>query len=432
MSTATRTPTLIRRRLLPAAAVMISLTLVLTTLGAAGAHAQVFHPRLVSQTPAEGTPHLRDGTVHAIAAVGDQIVVGGTFTEAEPADRQSILPRRYLMAFHRHTGAISNFSADLDGPVYSLAPGPSGTVYVGGSFKTVNGDKQRGVTQLRISDGARVSGFQARINWGNVRTLARHQDRLYLGGAFTAVNGTERIGLARVSATTGALDPGFDAQLRHEDGDLPSVQDVDLTADGRRLAVVGAFTIARGLLRPQILIMDTGGPQASLANWYTDIFDRRCSSAFRTYLRGVDFAPDGSYLVTVTTGGMTRPDHVCNTALRLDTVRTGMHRPVWVNHTGGHSLYSVEVTGAGVYVGGHQRWQDNPEGNKSAGPGAVERKGIAALHPGTGSALPWNPGRKRGVGVESFLATPDGLFVGSDTAQFADLHRGRLAMLPLP
>lgn len=106
-------------------------------------------------------------------------------------------------------------------------------------------------------------------------------------------------------------------------------------------------------------------------------------------------------------------------------------RPTWANHTGGDAIYSVEVTGAAVYVGGHQRWMDNPEGDKSAGPGAAPREGIAAVDPETGKALAWNPGRTRGHGVEALTATPEGLYVGSDTKRLAGEYHARLGMFPL-
>lgn len=400
------------------------------TLPANAQHAA--HPGVVSPRPVDWTPHVQNGTVHAVTVVGDTVVVGGTFTEVADASQEFRFRRPYLFAFGLHDGRLSRFQPELDGPVYALAPGPRGTVYAGGRFRTVNGVAQRGVTQLRLDTAARVPEFRAQVNWGTVTAMASHRGWVYLGGTFTEVNRVGRAGLARVRGSTGAVDPGFDARLSHDDGGRVAVRDLALSPDGRRLVAVGAFTRSHGFLRPQLVMLDTAGGEDPLANWYTDAYERPCAAQFRTYLRGVDFAPDGSYFVVVTTGGQTDPDQLCNTAARFDTAGTRMHRPVWVNHTGGNSLYSVAVTGPAVYVGGHQRWQDNPHGNKFAGPGAVPREGIAALHPGTGEALPWNPGRARGVGVQAFHATRYGLFVGSDTTRLGGVYRARIGMFPLP
>jgi hypothetical protein len=91
------------------------------------------------------------------------------------------------------------------------------------------------------------------------------------------------------------------------------------------------------------------------------------------------------------------------------------------------------VTGSAVYVGGHQRYLDNPYGSdaKGPGPGAVSRVGIGALNPSNGRALAWNPTRDRGVGVRAFQAVPEGLIVGSDTAKLGREYHGRIGMFPL-
>ena len=66
--------------------------------------------------------------------------------------------------------------------------------------------------------------------------------------------------------------------------------------------------------------------------------------------------------------------------------------------TGGDSLYAVAVTGAAVYVGGHQRYLDNPNGTTTRPrPDRGGPVGIGALNPLTGKALPWNPTRTRGA-----------------------------------
>jgi hypothetical protein len=426
VSASTRTTSSpILRRLAGIAAVVAAVL-----AGSLPASAEQAQPNVVSERPVPWTPHILDGTVHAITTVGDTVVVGGTFTEATDATRRFRFPRRYLLAFSANDGRLSRFEPRLDGPVYALAPGPDGTVYVGGGFRTVNGVRQRGVTQLRLDSGDRVPGFRATTSWGTVLTLASAGRWLYLGGTFTAVNGARRAALARVDATSGAVDD-FDARLALDRGRV-SVRELALAPDGRRLVAIGGFSQSLGRRRPQLAMYDTGGSDVRLAHWYTDAYERPCAPAFLTYVRGVDFAPDGSYFVVVTTGGRTHPDELCDTAARFEATGIGRHRPSWVNHTGGHSLYSVAATGAAVYVGGHQLWQDNPRGNKRPGPGAVRREGIAALHPGTGRALPWNPGRARGVGVRAFHATAAGLWVGSDTTRLGGVYRGRIGMFPLP
>ena len=89
--------------------------------------------------------------------------------------------------------------------------------------------------------------------------------------------------------------------------------------------------------------------------------------------------------------------------------------PDWVNYTGGDTLWSVAVTPAAVYVGGHQRWLDNPYCNNCAGPDAVPAKASGRSSPVRGKAMAWNPGRARGVGAQELVATSRGLYVGLAT-----------------
>src|SRR5262249_30206520 len=105
-------------------------------------------------------------------------------------------------------------------------------------------------------------------------------------------------------------------------------------------------------------------------------------------------------------------------------------QPRWSNYTGGDSLYSVAIGSGAVYVGGHQRWLDNPFGFDGQGPGAVPRKGIGAIDPTSGKALSWNPGKDRGHGVERLLLTSQGLWVGSDGTFVAGERRPGVALFP--
>ena len=56
---------------------------------------------------------------------------------------------------------------------------------------------------------------------------------------------------------------------------------------------------------------------------------------------------------------------------------------------------------------------------------------LVVLDPESGDALPWNPGKTRGVGGKDMLATGAGLWVGSDGALFNGEPRSRIAFCPL-
>lgn len=385
--------------------------------------------RLVSPNPVDSTPHILDGAVFAMAVVGRTAVVGGDFSQISSADGTTTYDHWYLMAFDLPTGAVLPFDGGLDGPVLALAPGPDNSVLVGGRFRHVQNVASRGITRLDLPTGKISAGFAARVD-GDVRALGVRGDVAYLGGNFAYANDVPRTSLARIDARTGAVDVGFDARLDAPEIGDAKVEDLALSPDGDRLVVIGAITRALGARRVQVALFDLTGSRLRLADWYTDAYNPRCKREFDTYMRAVDFSPRGDYFVIVTTGRMSAPDLLCDTAARFETYAPGEQSPTWVNHTGGDSLYAVAVTGSAVYVGGHQRWLNNAYGHESAGFGAVSRPGIGAIDPATGRAMTWNPTRSRGEGLRAFVVCPYGLLVGSDTDKLAKEYHGRIGLFP--
>ncbi|WP_283139169.1 hypothetical protein [Rhizohabitans arisaemae] len=426
-----------RLPLVAASAVLIALAWA-SAVPAPAAGGTVPHRRVVSADPADHTPHVLDGIVNAFAIVGDRVVVGGSFTEVQEASTRQgegeRFDRRNVFAFDLATGRVDRgFAPDLDGTVWALAPGDGGTVYAGGSFGWVDAEPRPGLTRLRLADGAPVPGFAvAGVSGGSVFALARRGSHLYVGGDFTAVGGS-RTALARLDAANGGVDPSFKVTPSHPREGATKVYALAVNRQGDRLAVDGSFTRLNGLSRPQLGLVDIGGATARVAKWRTNAYAAECRPVFPSYVRGLDFSPDGKYFVVVTTGGIGGATKLCDTAARWETYKESANlSPTWVNYTGGDSLYSVAVTGSAVYVGGHQRWLNNPKGANSAGPGAVARTGIGAIHPVTGKALPWNPTRERGIGVKAFLAYPGGLLVGSDTVTLGREYHARVGLFPLP
>ena len=390
---------------------------------------------VVSAVPASFTPDIDGGVVFSLAQVGSWIVAGGSFTSVTPHGSTTAVPETGLVAFDQSTGALdASFKPTLDGQVNAVLPGPmANTVFVGGAFGTVNGVKSKGLTLLDLSTGSIVAGFKPPVLNGVVQVLRLSGGRLYIGGSFTLASGITHDGLITANPTTGTLDPFMNVQLTgHHNYDGVSgangsvgARAMDISPDGSRAVVVGNFKNANGALSDQIVMIDLNGTSAVIdPTWKTAAFTATCSSKlFDSYVDDVDFSPDGSYFVVVATGAGTftmntdKTRSLCDSASRWSTTDTGTDvKPSWVDYTGDDTFWSVAVTGTAVYVGGHQRWVNNPNGPNVAAVGAVARPGIVALDPANGLPLAWNPGRNpRGEGAYSLLATPLGLYVGSDT-----------------
>jgi hypothetical protein len=387
-------------------------------------------PGIVSEHPVQYTPHVLDGDVKAITVVGDTVVVGGDFTSITDSSKAHTYERWYLFAFSLSTGNVLPFAPFMDGPVMALEAGPNHTVYVGGRFRRAGDQEQRGITQLDLGTGEPVPGFQASIDWGDVRSLAWTESGLYIGGTFGGVSGVKRVGLARLNPLSGTVDKSWDPALSAPEIGRVKVEDLAVSPRGDRLAIIGALTQAGPEYRVQLALFDLTQTVPHLADWWTDAYNKACRQGFDTYLRAIAFSPDGQYFVIVSTGRFNAPEKLCDTAARFETYKTGEQQPTWTNHTGSDSLYAVVISDSTVYVGGHQRWMNNPLGHESAGPGAVDRPGLASIDPNTGLATAWNPTRSRGVGVKAFALTGRGLLVGSDTDELAHEYHGRLGMFP--
>ncbi|CAM3363072.1 PKD domain-containing protein [Nocardioides dubius] len=390
--------------------------------------------RLVSEVAVSGTPHVLDGRVLSVTQVGNTILLGGTFDTARNDSSGTVLNRSNLLAFDVTTGLISTtFVPNPNGTVQKIVDAGDGqTVYVGGNFTSINGVARNRIARIRIDTGEVVTGFNAGTVSGQVRDMALKDGRLWIGGAFTHVaNGAQRA-LATLNPQTGARLPFMTRVLDGtHNGGVTQVLKFDLTPAGDRLVAIGNFTTLDGVANRQLLMLDTSGATAVPSTFQTSFYTQACSSSFDSYMRDVDFSPDGRFFVVSTTGAYGGSSAPCDTTARFETKTVSTNvAPSWVNYTGGDTTYGVEVTDAVVYVGGHFRWQNNAFRGDTAGQGAVPREGIAALDPINGLPYSWNPGRTKGVGVFDFLAAPNGLWVASDTDRIGNFQlKSRIARM---
>ncbi|WP_235017872.1 PKD domain-containing protein [Thermomonospora echinospora] len=394
------------------------------------------HGKVVSADPVDFTPHVQDGAVKSIVQIGDRVYIGGSFTQVKEAgSNKPTITRNGLFAVKATTGEIiPDFDPDVQGGEVSVVlPSKDGkSLYVGGAFKTIGGTSRFVLGKINATTGALDTAFRPQFD-ARIKDLRLAGDRLYVGGNFATVSGVARPALATVDPATGARDDFLDLQFTGtQNGGSTLAYKMDVSPDESKLVVVGNFTHVAGQRRQQAVMIDLSGSTAQLADWHTHRYEAACVSAYDSYMRDVDFSPDGEFFVITTTGAAGGTTKLCDTQARWETAATGSNlQPTWVNQTGGDTTYAVEITETAVYVGGHFRWSSNPFGSDTAGQGAVSREGIAALDPDNGMPFSWNPGRTRGIGVFDLLATDQGLWMGSDTDIAGGEVHMKLAMFPL-
>jgi hypothetical protein len=428
----------LRSRALSTILALLTGSAMVAALAPAAGASSVVHSVIVSPDPADWTPNVTSGNVKAIVQVGSTMVAGGHFVEVDQTDTTAF-NRTDIVGFDATNGNVSTtFVPKVNDNVYALAT--DGThVYAAGAFTKANGSPALHIVEFGMN-GQTVSAFQAAVTNGTqVETMALANGVLYIGGTFTEVNGTTRNGFAGLDPTTGALVPGIANSftgVHHAGLGVSHVLKIAVSPDGSKLVAIGNFSDVDGQPRDQVAVLDLTPTSSTLDGWKTVRFDDRCATIADTYLRAVDISPDGTYFVVATTGGFANGANdavLCDTATRWDlTTNTPGQQPQWTDYAGGDSTYAVAITGTAVYVGGHERWWNNPYGGNKVGPGAISRPGIAALDPINGMPLPWNPIRNPlGKGVFALLPTDQGLWVGSDTSGIGHETHGRIAFFPV-
>ena len=412
-----------------------------------GPHAQAdigaTHTRLVSEFASFNTPGALNGRVETIAVDGDTVFVGGTFTQIQDPLNGDIIDQPYLFAYSKRSGDIlRGFDPVLNGDVLALeVPGDGSGVFAGGKFTQLNGrTNRRGLLKLD-KNGDRDSVFIPPRPRGSVKTLVRFGNTLYAGGGFSEIGGQPIQRLAALNATTGsvssALNLQFGGVISRQGGvqGSQSVDDIDVTSDGQVMVAAGNFETVDGNSRQRLVVIELDG-QAQVSRWNTNVYDIQCPNQFPQYIRGIDISPDDDYLLVGTTGFRIIGEPACDTTNRyeLTDLNNNNVRPTWTNYTGGDTVYDVVSTGHAVYIGGHFRFLDNDFGSGGdPGPGATQRRGMAALDPLNGLTLQnWRSDRNpRGFGTFALIAEDEGLYIGDDTDFLNGSEHQKLKFLPL-
>ena len=403
------------------------------------ATASINQPTVTSEVPSTKTPHavnddvVANAAVHSFSQVGSVMYAGGQFHSIQDPARTTTSTRHNLFSFDVATGQPTSWAPKVDGMVFrTLYVAPY--LYVGGSFTSADGVAGR-LVRYRVDSGTPVIDTA----WSAERVSAPVTDLDYTGGRLIVAGSFKKRLVALDPATgrdTGYLRLDIAGTVKTNGAGPTAVYRIAISPDGSRLVAIGNFATVGTVSRPRAFMADLGTDSASLSEWSYRPLKNVCrATSLSAYLRDVDFSPDGSYFVFVATGGMPTTANgvgrdLCDATARFETRIATPLRPSWINYTGGDTLHSVAAVGSAVYVGGHQRWLDNPEGRNSAGPGAVPRQGIGAIDPVSGKVLAWNPTKSRGVGAKFIYPTADGVWFGSDGRRFAGRVHDSIAFTP--
>ncbi len=397
----------------------------------------------VGTVPATWTPHFPTSSaaimkVRQLAQCGTRMYAVGTFTSI--IQGTITYARNNAFSFDSSTGTVSAWNPDVNGVVNSIAlSADCTTAYLGGGFSVVHGTTAQNLASVSTATGAVNSGFRHAAS-NLVEALLVTGKHVLVGGYFNVANGSTKKYLLSVNPLTGVDDGYVNLNISGnyvytDDGGVASspngsrVYNFEFSPDRSRVLVMGDFTSVAGQRRQQIFMLDLGPISATLDPWYSAEFNANCYVREPFYVQAAAWSPDGASVYVTTTGykpangvGYHPTDPragLCDAAAAFPSTSVSTLAHTWINYTGCDSLFAVTADVNDVYIGGHERWANNPLACDRAGSGALARPGLAGLSVTTGAATTWNPTHARGQGADDMIMTtaPAGLWIASDNAQ---------------
>jgi hypothetical protein len=332
-----------------------------------------------------------DGTVNAIATLGDTVYLGGAFENVG-------LDSGGGAATAASDGQADAAMPPVTGTVQVAVADGSGGFYIGGSFSRVGGVARANLAHI-LPDESVDPSFNPVTN-GTVRALALSGSTLYVGGDFSgggSIAGADRNLIAALDTTTG--------HATSWDPNIAGSQVSKLAVSGSVVYVGGFFNTVGGQTRHNIAAIDTTSGNAT--PW-----DPNANGAVRALaVDGSTVYVGGNFSGTSSIGGADR-----NFIAALND--TNGNATSW-DPNASSFVRALAVDGSTVYAGG---------GFTSIG--GQSRNRIAALDAGTGNATSWDPdsqGVVNELAVDGSTVYVAGSFSGPNSIGGAD--RNRLAAL---
>ena len=366
---------------------LLALFLALTT--ALGLTMTLARPAAAIVSASPDTMCQTNGRVNAVAYLGGTLYLGGSFTTVNGTARNR------LAACDAASGNLLGWNPNANGVVRALKVSPAGTrVYVGGDFSAVGGAARSRVAALSPSSGA-AFGWSPYVN-DSVKavTTSTTGSTVYVGGDFDSAEGAGRSRLAAFNATSGNLSSGFKPTISNGAGHFATVLSMAVSPNNQTLYFSGDFALVNGHSRRNAGAVSTG--IATLRAW---------SPASTGDVAGeLIVSASGN---TVFVGGRATGGYV--QAYGPNTGGT----PVWNVQTNG-DVEALAVSSSILYVGGHFTTV-----------GASHRDHLAALRATGGTLQSWAPAANGVFGAFGAAITSSRVaFGGEFTTVATESHQG--------
>ena len=342
---------------------------------------------IVSASP--DTMCQTNGRVNAVAYLGGTLYLGGSFTTVNGTTRNR------LAACDAATGNLLGWNPNANNVVRALKVSPAGTrVYVGGDFSAVGGASRSRVAALSPSSGG-AFGWSPYVN-DSVKavTTSTTGSTVYVGGDFDSAEGAGRQHLAAFNATSGSISTTFKPTVSNGAGHFATVLSMAVRPDNQTLYFAGDFALVNGHSRRNAGAVSTG--IASLRAW---------SPASTADVAGeLIVSASGN---TVFVGGRA----------------TGGYVQAYGPNTGGTPVFNIQTNGdvealavssSILYIGGHFTTV-----------GSSTRHHLAAVRASGGALQSWAPNANGVFGAFGAAITSSRVaFGGEFTTVAGEAHQG--------
>lgn len=289
-----------------------------------------------------------NGVVYSLAVSGGTVYLGGSFTSLNGAT-----VRHYLGTVDAATGAVTSWNPGPNSTVYAIASS-GGKAYVAGTFTTAGGQARNYIAAIDATTGLATAWNPNPNANGFVFALTLAGATVYAGGRFTQIGGQVRSHFAALdttagNATTWAPEPD---------------DEVDVIAVGPTIFAGGRFTSNGGVARQNIGAIDLTTGDATSWNPGADNFVQSLLVSGGLVYVGGDFLNIGgqhrSYLAAVD------PVTAAATAWNATVI--------------GGDVLAMAQSGGLLYIGGGFTYA-----------GGQQRTRLAALDTSTAASTEWHP-----------------------------------------